>query len=117
MKGKVALLVGLGVGYVLGARAGRERYEQIKGGATSVWQDPAVQHRVEQAQHAAKEKGPEVKDKVVETAKHATHAATAKVKGDDSQGEGDTDDTTSTTGAGQTGPSGSAPPAPPGALG
>jgi oxygen-dependent protoporphyrinogen oxidase len=83
MKGKVALLAGLGVGYVLGARAGRERYEQIKGTATSFWQDPAVQQRVEQAQNVAKDRAPEVKDKVVETAKQATHAATSKVKGDD----------------------------------
>ncbi len=30
MKGKIGLVVGLGVGYVLGTRAGRERYEQIK---------------------------------------------------------------------------------------
>ena len=30
MKGKVGLVVGLSVGYVLGTRAGRERYEQIK---------------------------------------------------------------------------------------
>src|SRR3546814_17314066 len=30
MKGKVGLVIGLAAGYVLGARAGRERYEQIK---------------------------------------------------------------------------------------
>jgi oxygen-dependent protoporphyrinogen oxidase len=102
MKGKAALLVGLGVGYVLGARAGRERYEQIKGTATGVWQDPAVQRRVEQAQHVAKDKAPEVKDKVVETAKQATHAATAKVKGGD-QPESSADETGT--------------PPPPGALG
>ena len=30
MKGKILFVVGLGVGYVLGTRAGRERYEQIK---------------------------------------------------------------------------------------
>jgi membrane protein DedA with SNARE-associated domain len=30
MKGKIGLVVGLGVGYVLGTRAGQERYEQIK---------------------------------------------------------------------------------------
>ena len=29
MKGKVGLVVGLSVGYVLGTRAGRERYEHI----------------------------------------------------------------------------------------
>jgi hypothetical protein len=30
MRGKVGLVIGLAAGYVLGARAGRERYEQIK---------------------------------------------------------------------------------------
>ncbi len=109
MKGRVALLVGFGAGYVLGARAGRERYEQIKGTATSVWQDPAVQHRVEQAQNVAKDKAPEVKDKVVETAKQATHAATAKVKGEDSGSSSDGD-------TARTGPAEFVPP-PPGALG
>lgn len=28
---KITMLLGLGVGYVLGARAGRERYDQLKG--------------------------------------------------------------------------------------
>ena len=31
MRFKTGLVIGLGVGYVLGAKAGRERYEQIRG--------------------------------------------------------------------------------------
>lgn len=46
MKGKIGLVVGLGVGYVLGARAGRERYEQIKTQWLKVWNLDPVQHRV-----------------------------------------------------------------------
>ena len=46
MKGKILFVVGLGVGYVLGTRAGRERYEQIKKAAESVWNTPAVQQGV-----------------------------------------------------------------------
>jgi hypothetical protein len=46
MKGKILFVVGLGVGYVLGTRAGRERYEQIKRAADSVWNTPAVQQGV-----------------------------------------------------------------------
>jgi hypothetical protein len=34
-------------GYVLGARAGRERYEQIKAQAERVWDQPVVQGQVE----------------------------------------------------------------------
>lgn len=46
MRGKILFVVGLGVGYVLGTRAGRERYEQIKRAAESVWNTPAVQQGV-----------------------------------------------------------------------
>ena len=46
MRGKVLFVVGLGVGYVLGTRAGRERYEQIKKAAEGVWNTPAVQQGV-----------------------------------------------------------------------
>jgi len=37
------LLVGGAIGYVLGSRAGRERYEQIKRWATRAVDHPAVQ--------------------------------------------------------------------------
>ena len=46
MRGKVLFVVGLGVGYVLGTRAGRERYEQIKKAAEGMWNTPAVQQGV-----------------------------------------------------------------------
>lgn len=39
----IRLLVGAAIGYVLGSRAGRERYEQIKRWATDVADHPAVQ--------------------------------------------------------------------------
>lgn len=46
MKGKAGLVLGVALGYVLGARAGRARYEQIKRGATAVWETPLVQQGV-----------------------------------------------------------------------
>lgn len=49
MRGKIGLVVGLGVGYVLGTRAGRERYEQIKTQWLKVWNKEPVQRRVEKA--------------------------------------------------------------------
>ena len=50
MKGKILFLAGLGVGYVLGTRAGRERYEQIKAAASNLWNAPVVQKRVDDVQ-------------------------------------------------------------------
>ena len=52
--GKAAFVVGVAVGYVLGARAGRQRYEQIKGQASKVWNSDPVQHRVGDATEAVK---------------------------------------------------------------
>lgn len=60
MRGKLVLLVGVGIGYVLGARAGRERYEDIKGWARNLWNDPRVQHQVHEAGEFAKDKAPDV---------------------------------------------------------
>ena len=47
MKGKIGLVVGLGVGYVLGTRAGRERYEQIKTQWLKLYHLDPVQEQVE----------------------------------------------------------------------
>lgn len=46
MKGKIGIVVGLAAGYVLGSRAGRERYEQIKSGFLKVWNTDPVQAQV-----------------------------------------------------------------------
>ncbi|WP_243075369.1 hypothetical protein [Microbacterium sp. SS28] len=54
MKGKVGLVIGLAAGYVLGSRAGRERYEQIKAQALKVWNLDPVQEQVDKAKEFAK---------------------------------------------------------------
>lgn len=46
MRGKIGIVIGLAAGYVLGSRAGRERYEQIKAGAQQVWNTEPVQKQV-----------------------------------------------------------------------
>jgi hypothetical protein len=48
MRFRIGLLVGGAVGYVLGARAGRERYEQIKRWAVEVRKHPAVAQLMDQ---------------------------------------------------------------------
>ncbi|MFT4211607.1 MAG: hypothetical protein QM626_07000 [Microbacterium sp.] len=54
MRGKAGLVIGLAVGYVLGTRAGRERYEQIKAGAEKVWNLDPVQKQVHKLEDLGK---------------------------------------------------------------
>jgi hypothetical protein len=50
-KSKLGLAVGLVAGYVLGARAGRERYDQIAEQGRRFWQRPEVQNLVAEGRH------------------------------------------------------------------
>ncbi len=50
---KFGLVVGLGVGYVLGARAGRERYEELKASWDQFMGNPSVQSVVHKGKEAA----------------------------------------------------------------
>ena len=58
MAGKLTFLVGAAAGYVLGARSGRERYDQIVSQAQRLWKDPRVQEATERVQHVAQEHMP-----------------------------------------------------------
>lgn len=69
MKGKILFVFGLALGYVLGTRAGRERYEQIKAGAEKVWQDPRVQRQVASVEEFVKDNAPELADKATTVVK------------------------------------------------
>ncbi|MFH8638826.1 YtxH domain-containing protein [Streptomyces goshikiensis] len=55
MRYKIAFALGLGVGYVLGTRAGRERYEQLRKSARQVAQNPAVRNAAESAGQAGRQ--------------------------------------------------------------
>ena len=79
---KLTLLVAGGVGYVLGARAGRERSEQIKQMAPRVQEDPRVQEKAHQAADLATEKAPVVKDKVASAASTAADKVTPSGNGE-----------------------------------
>ena len=69
MMKKLIFVAAFAAGYVLGAQAGRERYEEIKSGARKVWSDPRVQDAAERAT-----------DAVTETIKEQAPVATEKVK-------------------------------------
>lgn len=74
MKGKVLFVAGLAVGYVLGTRDGRRRYEQIKAAAQNIWESEPVQWGATQAREAVGE----VADIAIAGAKKVIHQATAK---------------------------------------
>lgn len=61
---RLPLLIAGGVGYVLGTKAGRERYEQIRSTFYKVKEDPRVQQKAQEAASFAREQAPVVKDKV-----------------------------------------------------
>ncbi|MET9500607.1 YtxH domain-containing protein [Streptomyces sp. NPDC006259] len=49
MRYRLTFVVGIALGYVLGSKAGRERYEQLKKSARQVAQNPAVRNTAESA--------------------------------------------------------------------
>ena len=81
---KLTLIAAGAAGYVLGARAGRERYEQIADGVRRVMRNPRVQSARQQAQDAVAEQAAAARDVVVEKAKEtastAASAAADKVR-------------------------------------
>lgn len=80
MKGKVAFVLGAAVGYVLGARAGRARYEQIKSGAKAAWESEPVQKGVGVVQDATAVKINEVKAAALSAGKDALAAVAGSSK-------------------------------------
>lgn len=56
MKKRLILLAGLGVGYILGSRTGRQSYEKLKAQLQELWTDPKVQETVDKANQSIREK-------------------------------------------------------------
>jgi hypothetical protein len=77
---KLLMLTVFAAGYVLGTKAGRERYEQIRRMTIRVKNNPKVQETAHSAADLAREQAPVVGHKladaagtVAEKAKHAAH--------------------------------------------
>ena len=79
---KVSVLVVGAVGYVLGSRAGRERYEQIKRQATKAWNKPVVQDAAGNVEQVVKSTAADVGSKIADAAGDAGAKVVQKVKGD-----------------------------------
>jgi len=61
---KLVILAAGAAGYVLGAKAGRERYDQIAASAQRFWSDPRVQQTANEAKEKAREKAPQMREKL-----------------------------------------------------
>lgn len=79
MKAKLIFLAGLAVGYVLGTRAGRSSYEDIKASVKSLWAKDVVQETVTTVQHAIKDQAGEAARTFIQQARHS-HSPEPKVK-------------------------------------
>lgn len=93
---KLTLMTAFGGGYVLGAKAGRERYEQIRDAAQQVKADPRVQQATAQAEDLVRDaagkvtENPRVKD-VVSRAEEALSDAGLKSSGEADSAAGGAD--------------------------
>jgi len=87
---KLFTLTVFGAGYVLGARAGRERYEQIATGARKVAGNPTVRAAGSKAQETIVQQAPvvaeAVKDKATSAAQTVQEKVSDKFGSDDSNG-------------------------------
>jgi hypothetical protein len=97
MRFKSGFLVGLGAGYVLGTKAGQERYQQIVDAAGKLRENPGVQRLTGEVNRTVSVG----KDRVAETAAakadEAKEAVASKVGGN--SGTSSTTSSTSTTGS------------------
>jgi hypothetical protein len=82
---KLPLLAAAAAGYVLGARAGRQRYEQIAGAAKKVTDDPRVQRVAHRAQDAATTQAAAAAEAAKDKVTSAASTAADKVRRNDSQ--------------------------------
>lgn len=68
MRTKLTFLAGFASGYVLGSKAGRARYEQIREAARAFASNPAIQSTANQVQHQATDVLVSAKDKAKDKA-------------------------------------------------
>lgn len=80
MRGKLLFITGGMIGYVLGARAGRKRYDQIAAAATDLWNAKPVQRRVTEVRDFALEAVGDVPSQLFEAGKKAGKKVYAAVQ-------------------------------------
>ena len=78
---KFIFLAGLGIGFVIGSRAGRGPYESLERTARQVADDPEVQRRAAQAKDTATKVAQDTAESVKEKAPEVASAAQSTVAG------------------------------------
>ena len=78
MRGKLLFITGVLIGYVLGARAGRKRYEQIAAAASDLWSAKPVQRRLTEVRDFALETVGDVPAALFEAGKKVVAAVQGK---------------------------------------
>jgi hypothetical protein len=63
MRGRLGLVLGLGAGYVLGAKAGQQRYEEIRDGFNKLMGTEQAQQLQTQVRTAAEKAGQVIEEK------------------------------------------------------
>jgi len=101
MRGKMWFLGGLAVGFVVGARAGREKYEELVQNARKVWDHPTVQEAAGVVQAQASRFYAEGKDTVSEKLSHTRLGE--KLRHDEPKGELDNALASTSSGTGTSG--------------
>lgn len=101
MQGKLAFVFGAAVGYVIGTRAGRQKYDRLKSQAKDLWEDPRVQRTVSDAETFAQVKISEAGDAIGDAGKKVAekvgevvnkHVATESPKADGTTTPAERDD-------------------------
>jgi hypothetical protein len=95
---KLLIVAAAAGGYVLGAKAGRDRYEQIRHHAMNLWNSGPVQQGVHEAEGAAKHAAQAAGSKVADAASSAGSRVAARVRHDDAPQPGGTEPSEPTPG-------------------
>ena len=83
MRGRVGLFIGLGAGYVLGAKAGHERYTQLTRLYANILESPKVKEATDKAKQTVGSGLETAKDKAgsgLETAKDKANLSAVKMR-------------------------------------
>jgi hypothetical protein len=99
MRGKLWFALGAAAGFVLGARAGREKYEDLVLNARKVWDHPTVQEAAGVVQAQANRLYTEGKDKASDKLSHTKIGGKLSSSGTGTDTSSTSDDTLATSGA------------------